>query len=137
MYGRPIAVTGSAVLAVAWLLIVGPAAAAQQDLDCADLTYEEAQAELSRDPSDPHDLDRDNDGEACDESPRAGAAAGQTNTVAGSETDAGRTPAGGVETGAGGTAAQDSGLSSGGWFAVAGAAALTTAAAAGRRRRSR
>jgi uncharacterized repeat protein (TIGR01451 family) len=38
------------------------------DLDCADFdSQEEAQAELESDPDDPHGLDPDNDGEACDD----------------------------------------------------------------------
>jgi hypothetical protein len=38
------------------------------DLDCADFaTQQEAQAELERDPSDPHGLDADNDGIACED----------------------------------------------------------------------
>jgi hypothetical protein len=37
------------------------------DLDCADFaTQQEAQAELERDPSDPHGLDADGDGVACE-----------------------------------------------------------------------
>jgi hypothetical protein len=41
---------------------------AQADLDCADFdTQQEAQAELNRDPSDPHGLDADDDGIACEE----------------------------------------------------------------------
>src|SRR5687768_15108961 len=38
------------------------------DLDCADFaTQQEAQAELARDPSDPNNLDADNDGIACED----------------------------------------------------------------------
>jgi hypothetical protein len=41
---------------------------AQADLDCSDFrTQEEAQAELRRDPSDPHGLDADDDGIACED----------------------------------------------------------------------
>jgi LPXTG-motif cell wall-anchored protein len=41
-----------------------------QDLDCADFaTQQEAQAELARDPSDPHRLDADNDGKPCEHLP--------------------------------------------------------------------
>jgi uncharacterized protein DUF4352 len=36
------------------------------DYDCSDLTYGQAQAMLAQDPSDPHGLDADNDGEACE-----------------------------------------------------------------------
>lgn len=39
-----------------------------QDLDCADFSSrEEAQSELERDPDDPHNLDADNDGKACED----------------------------------------------------------------------
>ena len=45
------------------LLLVG-SAVAQDDLDCEDFdSQEEAQAELNRDPSDPNNLDADNDGD--------------------------------------------------------------------------
>jgi len=36
------------------------------DYDCADLTYSQAQQVLRSDPSDPHRLDGDDDGEACE-----------------------------------------------------------------------
>jgi micrococcal nuclease len=36
------------------------------DYDCADLTYAQAQQVLRSDPSDPHGLDGDDDGEACE-----------------------------------------------------------------------
>lgn len=40
------------------------------NLDCADFaTHEEAQRVLEQDPSDPHYLDGDNDGEACEDLP--------------------------------------------------------------------
>src|SRR5215207_3666173 len=43
-------------------------AAAQTDLNCSSFaTQEEAQAELNRDPSNPNNLDADNDGIACEE----------------------------------------------------------------------
>jgi len=41
------------------------------DKDCRDFgSWEAAQAELKKDPSDPHNLDDDNDGEACEDLPR-------------------------------------------------------------------
>ena len=41
--------------------------------DCADFaTQREAQAELERGPSDPHGLDADNDGIACEDLPSGG-----------------------------------------------------------------
>jgi endonuclease YncB( thermonuclease family) len=36
------------------------------DLDCPDLTYKQAQAEIAADSSDPFDLDQDGDGVACE-----------------------------------------------------------------------
>ncbi len=58
------------VVSFALTLLLGPAAGAQADLDCSDFdTQQEAQAELRRDPSDPHGLDADNDGIACEELP--------------------------------------------------------------------
>ena len=49
-------------------LLLGPVADAQADLDCSDFdTQEEAQDELEQDPSDPHRLDADNDGQACED----------------------------------------------------------------------
>ncbi|MFD2397738.1 excalibur calcium-binding domain-containing protein [Prauserella oleivorans] len=50
-------------------------AVAFQDLNCSDFEYQEdAQAELERDPSDPHDLDGDpEDGVACEGLPSRGA----------------------------------------------------------------
>ncbi len=42
-------------------------APSSDDLDCSDFdTQEEAQAVLDEDPSDPHRLDEDGDGEACE-----------------------------------------------------------------------
>ena len=69
-----------------------------QDLDCSDFaTQAEAQAVYNQDPSDPHGLDGDNDGIACEALP------GGTPGSAGDQ-DTGTAPSGGVETGAGGTA---------------------------------
>jgi len=73
------AIAGSlgAMVASTLLFVLAPAAPAQQDLDCADFpTQGAAQAELNRDPSDPHRLDADNDGVACEEN----AAGGSTST---------------------------------------------------------
>jgi|SRR5215218_8259616 len=47
--------------------------AAAQDLNCSSFaTQEEAQAELNRNPSDPNNLDGDNDGSACEDLPSGG-----------------------------------------------------------------
>ncbi|WP_033328501.1 hypothetical protein [Streptomyces yerevanensis] len=70
------------------LVTTGPMtgiAHAQPDLDCRDFAFQEdAQAELNRDPSDPHDLDEDqgpDDGIACEVLPRR-SAPGPTVSVA-------------------------------------------------------
>lgn len=68
--------TWGAVAIAGWLVgalaLVAPAQA-QNDLDCSDFdTQEEAQAELDDDRSDPHGLDRDGDGVACETLPSAG-----------------------------------------------------------------
>src|SRR5215211_1295735 len=48
-------------------------AAAQDTLNCTDFTYQEdAQAVFDRDPSDPHNLDANNDGVACENLPSRG-----------------------------------------------------------------
>lgn len=39
---------------------------APADVNCSDITDAEAQAILEADPSDPNDLDRDGDGDACE-----------------------------------------------------------------------
>jgi hypothetical protein len=78
----------AAILAAALCFPLAGVAAAQ-DLNCADFqTQAEAQAVYNQNPSDPHDLDRDNDGKACEGNPPG--------------TD--EPPLGPVETGAGGTA---------------------------------
>jgi hypothetical protein len=59
---------------------------ATEDLDCADFaTQQEAQAELERDPSDPHNLDADNDGIACEEPDSAETSPDDTTTDDGDE----------------------------------------------------
>lgn len=130
------------LLAVAILMVMAPAAMAQDTLNCDDFEFQEdAQAEYDADPSDPHGLDGDdNDGIACESLPPRGDA-GSTDTdttegAAGSDTGAGATPAGGIPTGAGGTAA--SGLPSlqllFGMAGAMGAAGLTALAIRTRRR---
>jgi hypothetical protein len=71
-----------------------------QDQDCSDFTTQaEAQAVYDQDPSDPNNLDADNDGKACESLP--GGVPGSAENAA---------PSGGVETGFGGTAGDDSSL---------------------------
>lgn len=133
-------------LAVAILMVMAPAAIAQDTLNCGDFEFQEdAQAVYDADPSDPHGLDgSDNDGIACESLPPRGSAAPSeptaptgtdtTDGAAGSGTS-GQTPAGGVPTGAGGTAA--SGLPSlqllVGMAGAMGAAGLTALAFRARR----
>lgn len=52
------------------MLVASPAAIAQQDLDCRDFASQAAaQAELRSDPSDPNNLDAEDDGVACETFP--------------------------------------------------------------------
>ena len=65
--------------------------AAAQDRNCIDFPSQQAaQAELDKNPTDPYNLDADNDGRACEWNE--------------DDPDWGTTPTKGVETGAGGTA---------------------------------
>ena len=58
------------VIALVAAFAFTPAVFAQQDLDCADLaTQQAAQAVYNQNTSDPNDLDRDNDGIACESLP--------------------------------------------------------------------
>ena len=70
-----------------------PTARQTEDLDCADFsTQEEAQAEFDSDPSDPHNLDADDDGIACEELDSGGAGTtsdGGETTTAEAATDTG------------------------------------------------
>ena len=87
------------------VLAVPPAVAAESvDYDCPDFTSQsQAQDVYNDDPSDPHGLDRDGDGIACEDAGGSGVSSA---------------PLSGVETGAGGTA----GLESKALFASAGLA---------------
>lgn len=116
------------VLALVFLLLLAPAAIAQDDLNCDDFTFqEEAQAELDQDPSDPHGLDRDNDDIACETLPsRDGQAPadGEAGEAGAEADDDGQAPTGGVATGAGGTAATGGSLVQAAGFVLTGALAL-------------
>lgn len=106
---RKLTLIGTLVLA---LSIWAPASA--QDLNCDDFdTQEEAQAEYDADPSDPHGLDRDGDGVACQNLPSGGAVDTDTDTDedATGDEDATEDAPSMPETGAGGTA--DGAVSSG------------------------
>jgi hypothetical protein len=57
----------AATMLVVGMLMVPSEAQAQDQYDCANFgSQESAQAELDRDPSDPHYLDGDGDGVACE-----------------------------------------------------------------------
>jgi LPXTG-motif cell wall-anchored protein len=60
---------------LAALTLAGPAAGQAPDLDCSDFASQEAaQRELDGNPSDPHGLDADGDGIACESLPSSGEA---------------------------------------------------------------
>ena len=66
--------------ALCWVfcsLVLAGSAVAQERYDCADFnSQKDAQAELDRDPSDPSNLDADNDGVACETYPYDGGSGG-------------------------------------------------------------
>ncbi|WP_083940197.1 excalibur calcium-binding domain-containing protein [Saccharomonospora saliphila] len=109
-------VTLAVAFAAGTLLPAAGSALAQPDLDCRDFSSQaEAQAEFDRDPTDPHRLDADNDGIACEAlngvptSPDAGIADdADTPAEPRDGTDGngqvGDVPAGGVEAGDGSAA---------------------------------
>ena len=86
----------------------GTASAA--DLNCSDFaTQEQAQAVYTQDPSDPNDLDRDNDGIACESSPSGGSGVTEDDTTMGTTPQVSNTPAGAVAAGDGSSVADQSG----------------------------
>lgn len=104
----------STVLAVAMTFPMAGIALAH-DLDCADFaTQPDAQAVYDKDRSDPHRLDRDKDGIACEARPGGRPGTGEAVQNNGGKTnkspDRGSTPKGSVEAGAGGTASEGSEL---------------------------
>lgn len=55
------------------LFVLAPVGGAQDTLNCSNFRFQEdAQLLLDRDRSDPHNIDADNDGMACDTLPRGG-----------------------------------------------------------------
>ncbi|MFC4005103.1 excalibur calcium-binding domain-containing protein [Prauserella oleivorans] len=117
--------------------------AVQQDLDCADFgSQAEAQATLDADPSDPHRLDADNDGIACEDGTPAPPPNGTppTTTTTTPPTDGGDDgttnggddqqvvpPAGGVDTGGRSDDGGDEGLLALGGLVLVGAGAVFVA----------
>ena len=99
--GRSLALLAAALLALSLVLVplasVAEASHGGEDVDCPGgsgdnpVSKEEAQLILDQDRGDPHDLDRDQDGEACDDSDTASSRESQY-------------PTGGTETGGGATA---------------------------------
>ncbi len=53
-----------------------------QDINCGDITGDQADQILAQDPSDPNNLDADNDGFPCESNPRSGGAPATTDTGA-------------------------------------------------------
>lgn len=101
-----------------------PALAQSDDLDCDDFDSQaEAQTELEADPSDPNDLDGDEDGQACEN--YDGYPAGGSDDPGTAETGTVRAPTR-VDTGGGGTADRDGTvpMTLVGGMAVAGFAAI-------------
>jgi hypothetical protein len=89
------------LVALAATFALAGTASAQDDYDCSDFaSQEEAQGFLL--PGDPHRLDADSDGIACEELPTAGGATAGDGGVADDTDD--QVPVGGVQTGFGGTA---------------------------------
>lgn len=85
--------------AVAGLALAAPAAAQAPDLDCSDFaTQGEAQAQLEKDPTDPHGLDADGDGIACESLPAGGAPAEDDGDDSG-QPPAGQLPETGISAG--------------------------------------
>lgn len=107
---------------------IAATALAQDDLNCSDFaTQEDAQAEYERDTSDPHGLDRDKDGVACEELRSDGTgdddstdAEGTGDGNIGGENQVGVVPEGAVDTGDG-SAANNNVI---GYLAVSGLALL-------------
>lgn len=116
------------------------ASGAADPFDCADFdTQQEAQDEYDRDTSDPSGLDDDEDGVACESLPGGddapeedvpgdapeGTDGSDDGDDSSSDDDEMEMPSGGVDTGAGGTAGDVSGLlATGGVLAAAGAGGL-------------
>lgn len=92
-----------AVFAVLAMTFGVAATTGAQDIDCPGISYERAQEILAEDPSDPHGLDADNDGEACEDNARSGGGAGDNGDDNGGTTSLPETGTG--ATGATGTAA--------------------------------
>jgi Excalibur calcium-binding domain len=89
-------------------------AAAQDTLNCSDFTFQEdAQAEFDRDPSDPNNLDADNDGIACEDLPSRGNGTTTTTGTTGTSTT-GTTGTTGRTTGTTGTTGAPTGTTTGG-----------------------
>jgi hypothetical protein len=117
-----------ALLAVSGLALgfagmsAAPASALSADLDCADFaTQAQAQANLVAHPSDPNNLDADNDGQACEtfDYQAGGATAPGPSTQGKPGASVSPMPQGGVATGSGSTAGlEHEGLLVGGGVAL-------------------
>src|SRR5687768_1446433 len=93
------------VVAVATIALGGIGSApafAVADKDCSDFsTQQEAQAFFeANQPGDPHNLDADNDGKACESLPSSGGGGSSgSGSTSGGGSQVGEVPAGAVETG--------------------------------------
>jgi Excalibur calcium-binding domain len=102
VHHRIAAIIGGSLMFLVIVAAYFPHKAAAQDVfNCSDFTYqEEAQAEYNRDPSDPNNLDADNDGIACEDLPSRG---NGTTSTTGTTTGTSTTGTTGTTTGTTGT----------------------------------
>ena len=95
---RSIVLLATAVVLALW----ATPAFAQDDQNCADFESQAAaQAHLRQDPSDPDQLDRDNDGIACEDHPDYPEGSARDETPVGQDTGGGDDTGGGEDTGGG------------------------------------
>ncbi|MFP5022740.1 calcium-binding protein [Pseudonocardia phyllosphaerae] len=95
-----------AVTALAGLPFAAVASADTPDVDCDQISYEQAQSILAQDSSDPNRLDRDDDGIAC-EADQPGGTAQPADDTGTNDTGSGDTTTG--DSGTGDTSSGDSG----------------------------
>ncbi|MEJ5869285.1 excalibur calcium-binding domain-containing protein [Pseudokineococcus sp. 5B2Z-1] len=115
----------SVALAAGVVGLAGSPALAADPYDCDDFSSQaEAQAEFDRVSGDPSGLDRDDDGQACENTDYPSSGSGST----GGGEEGMAMPSGGVDAGAGGTAGDVGALlASGGLLAAAGVGGLVVA----------
>src|SRR5215207_8911841 len=85
---RPLVTCIFAALWAVMLIFAAPSFAQEDQYDCASFgSQESAQAELERDPSDPSNLDADDDGIACEDYDYGGTGAGTQGADSGGDLD--------------------------------------------------